>query len=100
MTNSTTGIGTVKLLSGTKCSYRLTVTVTDIVTNSTTEIGTVRLLSVTKCKIISLCIAGVPWFETRPQIFSEFREIKLRLSELITKLLEFERNTNWRTDRD
>ena len=30
----------VKFLSGTKCSYRLTVAVTEIVTNSTTEIGT------------------------------------------------------------
>ena len=49
MTNSTRGIGTVKLLSGTKCSYRLTVAVTDIVTNSTTGIGTVKLLSGTKC---------------------------------------------------
>jgi len=45
VTNSTTGIGTVKLLSGTKCSYRQTVAVTDIVTNSTTGIGTVKLLS-------------------------------------------------------
>jgi len=49
VTNSTPGIGTVKLLSGTKCSYRLTVVVTDIVTNSTTGIGTVKLLSGTKC---------------------------------------------------
>ena len=49
MTNITTGIGTVKLLSDTKCSYRLTVAVTDIVTNSRTGIGTVKLLSGTKC---------------------------------------------------
>ena len=53
MTESITGIGTVKLLSGTKCSYRLTVAVRDIVTNSITGIGTVKLLSGTKCKIIS-----------------------------------------------
>jgi hypothetical protein len=52
VTNSATGIGTVKLLSGTKCSYRLTVAVTDIVTNSATGIGTVKLLSGTKFKVI------------------------------------------------
>jgi len=49
VTNSTTGIGTVKQLSGTKCSYRLTIAVTDIVTNSTTGIGTVKQPSGTKC---------------------------------------------------
>jgi hypothetical protein len=38
VTNSTTGIGTVKLLSGTKCSYRLTVAVTDIVTKTQQEL--------------------------------------------------------------
>ena len=53
MTNSTTGIGTVKLLSGTKCSYRLIVAVTEIVTKSTTGICTVKLLSGTKCTIIT-----------------------------------------------
>jgi len=53
VTSSTTGIGTVKLLSGTKCSYRLTVAITDIVTNSTTGICKVKLLSVTKYNIIS-----------------------------------------------
>ena len=36
----------------TEYSYRLTVAVTQIVTNSTTEIGTVKLLGDTKCKII------------------------------------------------
>ena len=44
-------IATVKLLSGTKCSYKLTVAVTDIVTNSTTGIGTVKLLSGKKVKL-------------------------------------------------
>ena len=49
MKNSTTGNGTVKLLSGTKCRYRLTVAVTQIVTNCKRGIGTVKLLSGTKC---------------------------------------------------
>ena len=53
MTYSTTGTGTVKMLSRTECSYRLTVAVTQTVTYSTTGIGTVKLLSGTECEINS-----------------------------------------------
>jgi hypothetical protein len=42
-----------------KVYYRLTVAVTQIVTNSSTEIGTVKLLCGTKCKIISIDHEGV-----------------------------------------
>ena len=44
-------------------------------------------------------VTGDPWFETRSQRCSVVRQTKLRLAELITNLIEFERNVYWRMGR-
>jgi len=41
-------------------------------------------------------VRGKLWLETRSWICSVVRQAKLRLAELVSKLLEFEQNKHWR----
>jgi hypothetical protein len=88
VTNSTTGIGTIKLLSGTKYSYRLTVAVTDIVINSTKETSRVKLLSGTKCSYrLTVAVTDIVTNNTTEiRKFNLVSRKKVKLSQQAMKL--------------